>query len=256
MTVVNTTKLAKAGYQELAAIVPGTWFHLSTRMCPEHRDRILQQVRDQLKENLPCHLISTQLIEAGVNVDFPRVYRQLAPLDSIIQTAGRCNRNGKLNKLDAIATIFKLDGASDPSREYTNRIEITRAILTKDTEALDSNLLKSIRQYFLQIYNQIHAEQGNKIQQLRFAYNYPEVAKKFKVINDEAQSPVVVPWREGKNLVAELQSKEILSSQDWRRLQRYTVLLPVDYTAVEELANGLRIWQGNYDSNFGVSLDS
>jgi len=256
LTVVNTTKLARAGYQELAAIVPGTWFHLSTRMCPEHRDRILQQVRARLKDNLPCHLISTQLIEAGVNVDFPRVYRQLAPLDSIIQTAGRCNRNGKLNKLDAIATIFKLDGASDPLREYTNRIEITRAILTKDAEALDSNLPKSIRQYFLQIYNQIHAEEGNKIQQLRFAYNYPEVAKKFKVINDEAQSPVVVPWREGKNLVAELQSKEVLSSQDWRRLQRYTVLLPVDYTAVEELANGLRIWQGNYDSNFGVSLDS
>jgi CRISPR-associated endonuclease/helicase Cas3 len=257
LTVVNTTKLSRSGYQELSNLVSGDWFHLSGRMCPAHRDEVLQEIRTNLQNNQPCHLISTQLIEAGVDVDFPRVYRQLAPLDSIIQTAGRCNRNGKQAKASSIVTIFKLnvDGANNASTEYRNRINITNGILEKNPKALSTDILDSIRKYFLQIYNLIKADGGKDIQKLRNEYNYPEVAKKFSVIDDEKQQSVIVAWKKGINLISEFRDKENLTIDDWRKLQRYTVNLPdtKEYSSVEKCPNGLIIWSGNYDLNFGVS---
>src|SRR5690606_3025017 len=75
-------------------------FHLSTRMCAAHRLRVLDQIRARLKDGHPCWVVSTQLIEAGVDVDFPRVLRALAPLEAIIQAAGRADREGKLTALN------------------------------------------------------------------------------------------------------------------------------------------------------------
>jgi CRISPR-associated endonuclease/helicase Cas3 len=254
LTVVNTTQLSREGYQELSNLVSGTWFHLSARMCPAHRIQVLQQVRFCLENQLPCHLISTQVIEAGVDVDFPRVYRQLGPLDSIIQAAGRCNRNGKLDKLAAITTVFKLDSTNQLVGEYQNRIEITRAILTKHPEALSCNILESVRQYFQQVYNNVHAG-GKQIQKLRVAYNYPEVAKRFRVIDNDWQQSVVVPWKEGANLITELRERDVLNYHEWRQVQKYTIGLPHNYQAVEEYPNGLRVWLGKYDRNFGVTVN-
>jgi len=254
LTVVNTTKLAREGYQELSNLVSSSWFHLSARMCPAHRDRILQQVRSLLDDKLPCHLISTQLIEAGVDIDFPRAYRQLGPLDSIIQTSGRCNRNNKLSKQEAVVTVFEKQDANQASGNYQNRINMTRNILTYDPQALEHNLLNSIRQYFLQLYSKIHAG-GKKIQELRSQYKYPEVAKEFQVIDDSWQQSVVVPWEEGADLIAELRNKEVLTEQDWRRVQRYTVGVPLKYTGITECPNGLKI-VSDYSSDFGLYLDT
>jgi CRISPR-associated endonuclease/helicase Cas3 len=254
LTVVNTTRLSREGYQNLSEQVPGTWFHLSARMYPAHRDEVLQQVRFRLQKGLPCHLISTQLIEAGVDVDFPRIYRQLGPLDSIIQTAGRCNRNGTLDKSEAIATVFDLEDANQLPSEYRDRILITRGILTNDPDALGCNLLTSIRQYFQRLYNSIHAG-GQTIQKLRGNYNYPEVAERFRVIDDDWQQSVVVARDAGADLVDKLYDKEVLTAHDWRRLQKYTVGVPRNYSTVTEYPNGLRIWSGIYDPSFGISAD-
>ncbi len=97
LCIVNTRKHAAQLYDK---IVAGSnvdeCFHLSTWMCGEHRRRVLQTVRDRLKEGKACRLVSTQLVEAGVDLDFPTVYRAEAGFDSIAQAAGRCNREGKL----------------------------------------------------------------------------------------------------------------------------------------------------------------
>lgn len=253
LTVVNTTKLSRDGYQQLSNLVSGFWFHLSARMCPAHRVIVLQQVRERLDKNLPCHLISTQLVEAGVDIDFPRVYRQLGPLDSIIQTTGRCNRNNKLNKNNAVVTVFNLEGASIYPGDYRNRIEITRAILQQNPNALNEDILISIQKYFRQVFNDIHAG-GTEIQKLRCGYDYPKVAEKFKVIDNDWQQTVVVPWEGGIDLINELRNKDILSQNDWQQLQKYTIALPNNCKEIVEQANGLKIWNGEYNQEFGAYL--
>lgn len=93
---MNTRKHAALLYIELSKIPEITGvYHSSARMCPKHRSMVLDEVRTRLHWDMPCRVISTQLIEAGVDVDFPTVYRSEAGIDSIAQAAGRCNREGK-----------------------------------------------------------------------------------------------------------------------------------------------------------------
>jgi len=100
LCVVNTRRAARELFDALSCRQSKNIFHLSTWMCPEHRSQVLNTVRARLKAKEPCYLVSTQLIEAGVDVDFPIVLRELGPLDAIIQAAGRCNREGSLNGPD------------------------------------------------------------------------------------------------------------------------------------------------------------
>ncbi|MGI8748652.1 MAG: CRISPR-associated endonuclease Cas3'', partial [Deinococcus sp.] len=94
LCIVNTRQHAHDLYALLGE--DDANFHLSTSMCPAHRKRELETIRKRLKAGLPCRVVSTQLIEAGVDVDFPRVYRAMGPLEAIVQAAGRCNREGRL----------------------------------------------------------------------------------------------------------------------------------------------------------------
>ena len=104
LCIVNTRKAAQQIYQLLPS--EGS-FHLSTLMYPAHRQAVLKTVRERLKQGAPCRVVSTSLIEAGVDVDFPTVYRELSGLDSILQAAGRCNREGKRNAAESIVTYFE-----------------------------------------------------------------------------------------------------------------------------------------------------
>lgn len=111
LCVVNTTADARRLFTLLRDRSAPGLFHLSSRLCPQHRREKLDTIRQLLRDGLPCRLISTQLIEAGVDVDFPIAYRALGPLDSIIQTAGRCNREGR--------SALSPAGGGDPTRLET-----------------------------------------------------------------------------------------------------------------------------------------
>ncbi|MCF6179678.1 MAG: CRISPR-associated helicase Cas3', partial [Geopsychrobacter sp.] len=100
LCIVSTKPQARALFEQLQT--PEGAFHLSTNMYPEHRRRVLEQIRKQLKQSMPCRVISTTLVEAGVDLDFPVVYRAMAGLDSIAQAAGRCNREGKMAGLGQV----------------------------------------------------------------------------------------------------------------------------------------------------------
>ena len=95
LVIVNTTKAAQTLYQVCKQRFDSAMFHLSTRMCPAHRRRVLAEIRERLNDRTRVLCVSTQLIEAGVDVDFGGVIRHVAGLDSIAQAAGRCNRNGR-----------------------------------------------------------------------------------------------------------------------------------------------------------------
>ncbi len=111
LCVVNSRKAARTLFDLLP---PEGSYHLSTLMYPAHRRRVLAEIRQRLTDGLPCRVVSTSLIEAGVDVDFPEVWRELAGLDSIVQAAGRCNREGKRAPEDSIVTIFKGDWLVPP----------------------------------------------------------------------------------------------------------------------------------------------
>ena len=240
LIIVNTTKLARDIYQELSEYLP--CYHLSSRMCPAHRQATLNTVKTLLADNKPCFLVSTQVIEAGVDIDFPQVWRQLAPLDAIIQAAGRCNREGKQDKGNVI--IFKMKGFV--SSDYNNRQKITEQLLLQTD--LNINMLNTINRYFRILYNENH-DGGLEIQKLRENYNYPEVAEKYKVL-DDTQISVVVEYENNKQLLNELKTKEFLTNNDWRKLQKFTVNLPQSMVDFEEV-NGVKYWIGEYNDNVG-----
>jgi CRISPR-associated endonuclease/helicase Cas3 len=104
LCIVNNRRQAKDVYGLLEK--DGS-FHLSTMMYPEHRRRVLEEIRGRLAGGSACRVVSTSLVEAGVDVDFPAVYRSLAGLDSIIQAAGRCNREGRRSPDESVVHIFE-----------------------------------------------------------------------------------------------------------------------------------------------------
>lgn len=111
LCIVNSRRAA----QEIYDMLPKEGsYHLSTLMYPAHRQRVLNEIRQRLKEGAVCRVLSTSLIEAGVDVDFPTVYREMAGLDSILQAAGRCNREGRRSSAESIVTIFKSEYKSHP----------------------------------------------------------------------------------------------------------------------------------------------
>ena len=141
LCIVNSKNAAKAIYDLMNA---DGFYHLSTLMYPEHRKRVLTEIRERLQNNCPCRVISTSLIEAGVDVDFPRVYRQICGLDSILQAAGRCNREGKNELSDSIVSIFDLECGSPEI--FSKQISAGDYVLNKYKDRIDCK--DAIKEYF------------------------------------------------------------------------------------------------------------
>lgn len=126
LCVLNTRKAVREVFDRLAG--EGN-FHLSTLMYPAHRRAVLAEVRRRLEDGLPCRLVSTSLIEAGVDVDFPALYREEAGLDSLLQAAGRCNREGRRSPGESIVVLFQGEGR--PPRLFETAISAGRMILDR-----------------------------------------------------------------------------------------------------------------------------
>jgi len=177
-------------------------FHLSTNMCAEHRRAVLEKVRAKLTAGETCRLISTQCVEAGVDLDFPLVYRALAPLEAIAQAAGRCNREGKLNEQGRLGEVVVFEPNDEkelrwcyPTHAYYQAAEVTRTMLTLHGD-LNINDPALFRDYYRRLYDLNNPASQNKLlNEAITALDFPEVAKHYCLI-DQNTIQVLVPWAE------------------------------------------------------------
>jgi len=203
--------------------------HLSTNMCPEHRSQTLEKIRNQINsKDKPLFVISTSLVEAGVDLDFPVVYRALAGLDSIAQAAGRCNREGKLPGLGRTVVFVP---ASQPQYVQQPASLANELLQTKEFDALFSP--ETFRKYFKQRFWQIGERSLDSKGILELFYEnmdfyFRTASERFRLIDDDWQLPIIVPFGKAHELVDmlinELQNRRIL----FRKLQRFTINIPMD----------------------------
>ncbi|MDD2337310.1 MAG: CRISPR-associated helicase Cas3', partial [Geobacteraceae bacterium] len=238
LCVVNLKSHAQAILDELKN--DDEVFHLSTNLCALHRRKVLDDVRSRLKNKLSCRLISTQCIEAGVDVDFPVVYRALAPLDSIAQAAGRCNREGRLtdkygNRKMGSVRVFEPEITGDfrklyPTRDYFQAAEVTRSMLINarrsGVDGLDLNDPQVFREYFQSLYDLSKPEtQNGELQDAITNADFIRVAQEYRLI-DQSAIQVLVPYEKYREMFDELQrqqDEEGINAQWIRKAQGLTV---------------------------------
>ena len=204
LCIVNTRKAA----QEIYMLLPEEGkFHLSTLMYPAHRQATIMAIRQRLTDGFPCRVVSTSLIEAGVDIDFPAVYRELAGLDSILQAAGRCNREGRRSAESSIVTYF--EGETPPPLLFRTGIGATREALFGGKDPGD---LESIERYF-SAYRSLmgdHLDKACVVEHLRNGIGgcslpFETVAGDFHLI-DQTTKTIYIPLEEGKQLCSILQN--------------------------------------------------
>ncbi|MCE5228992.1 CRISPR-associated helicase Cas3' [bacterium] len=197
-------------------------FHLSALMCPAHRTQRLQEIGDALKGGGPCRLVSTQLVEAGVDLDFPVVWRALGGLDSMVQAAGRCNREGKLPGPGRVV-VFRAP-TPPPSGTPRKALDSVLAMLNANGGSLgedDAGVAEKIEEYFRRLYVSGDLD-GKNIQRERAIFNFAAVGRLFRMIDDFSET-VVVGWGEkGKSALLRLQA-EGPSRDALRAVQPFTV---------------------------------
>lgn len=282
LCIVNSRRHAR----DLFAAIrdqPGA-VHLSTLMCARHRRTILEKLRIDLKNDAPVRLIATSLIEAGVDIDFPEVWRAAAGLDSITQAAGRCNREGKLPTLGRVVVFEPESPNAAPPHELKIRWQAARQTLAKHDDVLG---LDAIADFYRELYwtkgpdaldavkvgdyRGILAAVGEQATGLDFPFK--SIAQGFRLIDDIMEA-VVVPWRDcldddaAETLLARLAAQDRPRRDDLRQLQQYVVPVPKrtrDKWLAAEILKPIHPKLGDailrlanldqYDSETGLRLD-
>lgn len=276
LVVVNTVDQARTVHRLISGCASGAVLHLSTRMCPAHRRQVLEQVQQLLAAGDRVVLISTQLIEAGVDLDFPVVFRALSPAEALQQAAGRANREGKQDHPGRMI-VFDAADTRIPGF-YSTAVGSTRAYFGPDKQ--DPDDVDALRAYYQHLYRSLNLEQGARataIQRHRKAFDFRSVADgpvsdggvgqrdralAFRMLDDDTV-PVVVSTHVDQNVVNTLldraRADQGANREVWRKLQPYTVSLPqrvMDDPGIQALCRpvleGLWEWAGPYDECVGI----
>lgn len=245
--------------------------HLSTRLCPAHRKQVIARIKSDLKDGNPVRLVSTQVIEAGVDLDFPWGARVFGPLGSIVQTAGRVNREGLLRGEDGnprlgVLTVFHLEDGRSPGAEYETAINILRRLMSRVPRMLgptgedlgpDFGDAGFLRHYYSELMG-INVDTRN-IQALRRQLDFPRVAEEYRLIPEE-QISLCIDW-EGKGHAALEELLRTPSREQYRQVQQYIVQVrksrEADFVSSGNAIltdSGIYQWIGPYDDTLGVVL--
>jgi len=257
MIILNTIKDAMA---LLDRVERPDVLHLSTQLCAAHRRRVLEEVKRRLSEHEPLCLVSTQVVEAGVDIDFPVVFRAIGPLDRIIQAAGRCNREGKAESGRVV--VFNPAEGRQPPGAYKTGTDVTQALIVENP-ALDLNDPKLPLRYFRRLYDTRNLD-DRSIQELRERLQFEQTAAAYRLIDDDSVA-VIVRYAGGKTFedhdkrISAIKARGWADQEDVRALQPVFVNLrrrvhqnAVDGGLCAEIAPGIWVWQGVYDDIRGI----
>lgn len=257
LAVLNTKKDALA---LLDALDDAKALHLSTLLCGAHRRDTIADVKRRLAAGEPCRLVSTQVVEAGVDLDFALVMRALGPLDAVIQAAGRCNREGTLDTGKVV--VFRPADGGSPLGAYRTGIGITGALLGRSSA--DPHDPALVTEYFKRLFQSIDTDR-ERIQAMRRALNYPEVARRFRMIDDDTEPVAITAYgtdeerRRVRRLLERLREGAPESRALLRALQPYLVSLRRREAErhrssglISEVTPGLGEWLGDYDGVRGL----
>jgi len=257
LAVLNTKKDALAlldALDDLEAL------HLSTNMCGAHRREVLKEVRRRLAAGEPCRLVSTQVVEAGVDLDFPLVLRALGPLDRVVQAAGRCNREGRLEKGRVV--VFAPEKGGCPPGAYKSGTDAAKMMLN-DAAQDDLHDPAFYDRYFRMLHSAVNTDPDG-IQEKRRRLDFPAVAERFKLIGDDTMSVIVrydseygehdgvvdrlineLPYGNPRHIIRRLQPYMVGVYRN--KLQGYR-----NDGLVMEVKPDMYLWQGGYDKVKGI----
>jgi CRISPR-associated endonuclease/helicase Cas3 len=224
LCIVNTRKHAQLLFNTLSKM--GKVYHLSAKMCPVHRRKILNEIRINLKNGTDCRVISTQLIEAGVDVDFPVVFRAVTGIDSIAQASGRCNREGK----QPMGHVFLFSSSEKYGKptSWQRKVAVIGEIVMESHD--DPLSLPAIDEYFQKLYfyegddgldqKKILSsfEEGKK----DLAFPFEEVSQSYKLIEENTRD-LIVPYDKNAETAIENIRKIGFPGESARKLQGYIV---------------------------------
>ena len=189
-TIVNMKKHAKKLFDALQTeCEEESIFYMTTELCPAHRRVVIEQIKKRLREGLPCRVIATQCIEAGVDLDFDNVFRALAPLESIIQAAGRCNRNGRHSEGGQVLVFLPAEDNLYPDNWYRKAAMLVSALYVE--KPIDLMNPSDIQRYYQKLFWKLKGD--DKLNEAIQMQDYAGVEKNYRIIkNDGVQ--VLVPY--------------------------------------------------------------
>ena len=267
LCIVNTKKHASDLYE---ALKDENTFCLTTLMYPLHRTTALSDIKGRLKDGLPCRVIATSLVEAGVDFDFPTVYRAEAGLDSIIQAAGRCNREGKRPAEESIVSVFQPEEAYQNSQaSFAMPRDVALSVIQRYADIASA---EAIHSYFGKLYK----NSGNGLDQKNivnrfeegaqnaFLFPFETVAKEFHLIDEQTRT-ILIPV---EKTVAEL-AKRLRRGERNQRLMReigpYCVSVYENHYEALDAISALEVLDDEiailtdlslYDEKTGLSMQS
>lgn len=211
--------LTKGEAREIYTRVHDDCLYLSTNLCPAHRQQIIRIMKEKLQKGETCRVVSTSIISVGVDIDFPVVYVEESGVDSLIQGAGRCNREGKKKAEDSPVHIFATEN-SQKSRFLQQERQSTRLV---ERNYPDLAAPEAIADYFKWLYRSKEGILDEKeIIKLSARGEYASIGQEFHLIDDHTKN-VLIPWNEEAQTIAENLRKGIRTRQLLRKAGRYMV---------------------------------
>ncbi len=256
LLVVNTKRQARKLYEKIKEELGEEGvFHLSTYMCPLNRLEKIEVIKDRLDNKSKCIVVSTSLIEAGVDIDFPVVYRAMCGLDSIIQAAGRCNRERKLDiaylfVFDFEDEDFKVNKSSRFGDYLSKRQNITEIIKDRFDDVTRPDAIKEYFNYLFSNVSKSELDEKNILERLNngfykyssdyFNFDFENIANDFRIIDDNSYSVIVKYNEDAKKIINEIEYG-YLTKEKLRSLQKYTVTLHIyEFNKLKEV-NAIKI---------------